>query len=158
MHKLILDDFIEDIDYALIGIHCSIEDYRLAYLLNQYLNLGLKRKSKDIEYIDDHSFSIFEWEDEKRLMMWHLVSNSSRIEVVTESQGISLFNDQERLIKTNHLIPEYNRVNYVLKIGDNPDQKIRKKALNIIKSIPHIITAYDIDPDNLKTTDHLIFN
>jgi len=52
VRKLILDDIIEDIDYTLIGIHCSIEDYRLAYLLNQFLNLKLKRKDSDIEYDD----------------------------------------------------------------------------------------------------------
>ena len=157
MHKLILDDLIEEIDYALIGIHCSIEDYRLAYLLNQHLGLGLRRKAQDIEYVDAYTFSIFEWEDEKRLMMWHLVSNTSKIEVISESDSSSLFTGHDRLIKTNHLIPEYNKVNFILKIGDNPDQRIKKKVLNAIKNIPQIITAYDIDPYKLKTTDHLIF-
>ena len=81
MRKLILDDIIEDIDYALIGIHCSIEDYRLAYLLNQFLNLKLKRKDSDIEYDDTSSYSLFEWQDEKQLTIWNLVSNTSKIEV-----------------------------------------------------------------------------
>ena len=81
MRKLILDDIIEDIDYTLIGIHCSIEDYRLAYLLNQFLNLKLKRKDSDIEYDDTSSYSLFEWQDEKQLTIWNLVSNTSKIEV-----------------------------------------------------------------------------
>ena len=36
VHKLLVDDF-EDESYALLAIHCDVEDYRLAYFLNQTL-------------------------------------------------------------------------------------------------------------------------
>ena len=39
--KLILDDFLDEQNYALIGIHCAIDGYRLAYFLNHYLDLKL---------------------------------------------------------------------------------------------------------------------
>lgn len=158
MRKLILDDIIEDIDYALIGIHCSIEDYRLAYLLNQFLNLKLKRKASDIEYDDNSSYSIFEWQDEKQLTIWNLVSNTSKIEVKNVIDANSLFSNQETFTKTQHLIPEYKKVNFILKISDNPNTSIEKSILNKILSIPQVITAYNIDANQLKITDQLIFN
>jgi len=158
VRKLILDDIIEDIDYALIGIHCSIEDYRLAYLLNQFLNLKLKRKATDIKYDDNSCYSIFEWQDEKQLTIWNLVSNTSKIELEHVIDANSLFSNQETFTKTQHLIPEYKKVNFILKISDNRNASIEKRILNKILSIPQVITAYNIDANQLKTTDQLIFN
>lgn len=158
MRKLILDDIIEDIDYTLIGIHCSIEDYRLAYLLNQFLNLKLKRKDSDIEYDDTSSYSLFEWQDEKQLTIWNLVSNISKIEVKHAIDMNSLFSNEEKFTKTQHLIPEYKKVNFILKISDNPNVSIEKSILNKILSIPQVVTAYNIDANQLKITDQLIFN
>ena len=42
-HKLVLDeDFTED--FSLIAIHCSEEPYKVAYILNQFAHLKLRRK------------------------------------------------------------------------------------------------------------------
>jgi len=158
VRKLVLDDILEDINYALIGIHCSIEDYRLAYLLNQFLGLNLKRKVFDIDYNNTSSYSIFEWEDTKQLVVWNLVSNISKVEIDKASDANSLFNDEERFTKTHHLIPEFKKVNFILKINDNPSPSIEKHVLNKILSIPQIVTAYSIDANQLKSKDHLIFN
>jgi len=40
LHKLLVDDFY-DASFSLLAIHCRLEDYRLAYLLNMYLELKL---------------------------------------------------------------------------------------------------------------------
>ena len=47
-HKLVLDDF--DNPFKLIAIHCSSEDYKLAFLLNRHLNLKLARTRKDHDF------------------------------------------------------------------------------------------------------------
>ena len=65
-HKLLVDDFY-DTSFALIAIHCRLEDYRLAYLLNKHLKLNLKRREHDLDYnYFDASFAIFEWQNEKK--------------------------------------------------------------------------------------------
>ena len=46
--KLLLDDTFE-YDFALIAMHCSLEDYRLAFILNKYAGLHLKC-AKDVYY------------------------------------------------------------------------------------------------------------
>ena len=65
VHKLVLDDFIEDVSFSLIGIHCNLEDYKLAYLLNSTLGIQLKRLDTDLQFSNGSSYSIFEWENEK---------------------------------------------------------------------------------------------
>ena len=45
IHSLEIDDF-EDINYTLLSVHTSLEDFKLAYLLNQKLNLIFKQVKK----------------------------------------------------------------------------------------------------------------
>ena len=56
VHKLVLDDFLEEASYTLIAIHCTIEDFRLAYLLNKHLGINLTRKTSDLDFKKDVEF------------------------------------------------------------------------------------------------------
>jgi hypothetical protein len=157
--KLSLEDFFDEADFTLIGIHTSIEDYRLAYLLNTKLNLNLKRRKKDLDFSNTSKFPIFEWEDSKKLNTWNLVSNICRIETNNSVIGNSLFNDTGIVTETFYLLPEFKKVNYILKIND--DQLSTKKEQRIvsqIQDIAHIVTAYIIDGNQLKSKNNLIFN
>ncbi len=160
VHKLVLDDVFEEALYTLIAIHCTIEDYRLAYLLNKHLGINLTRKPSDLDYNKDKSvYSIFEWEDNKQLTTWSLVSNICKTqETLPQVSQQSLFTAQEQIIKTFNLIPEYKGVNYFLKI-DN-DNSFSKEAyiLSSILNIPQIVTAYSVDVNQLKSKDNLIFS
>lgn len=158
VRKLLLDDFVDEINYALIGIHCTLEDYRLAYLLNKHLKINLKRHKEDLDFENGTSYSFFEWEDTAQLTTWSLVSNVSKIEIDTIANEISLFEDQEKVTKIVHLIPENRNVNYFLKINDDIHKSNKSiRISNNIQKIPQIITAYNIDANLLKSKDNLIF-
>ena len=45
-HKLVLDDDFAE-DFSLIAIHCSEEPYKVAYILNQFARLKLRREKSD---------------------------------------------------------------------------------------------------------------
>ncbi|MGB1307757.1 MAG: IPExxxVDY family protein [Oceanihabitans sp.] len=158
MRKLILEDFEEDIDYALIGIHCAIEDYRLVYLLNQKLELHFKRKTEDLCYSNEFKYPIFEWEDSKQLTVWNLIANKSEKEIMVSTNEISLFMVPEKQIKTKFLIPEFKKVNFILKISNDCFKTLEKQVLNKILSISQITMAYSIDTSKIKNTESLIFN
>lgn len=159
VHKLILDDVFEESLYTLIAIHCRIEDYRLAYLLNKYLGVTLSRRSSDIDYKNGQgSYSIFEWEDHKQLVTWSLVSNICKTEELQETDYKSLFDNQEKITKTFQLLPEHKTVNYFLKIDSEFSFSKEKYILDNILKIPQIATAYSVDSSELKSKDNLIFN
>jgi len=159
VHKLILDDFFDEVLYTLIGVHCTIEDYRLAYLLNKKLEINLIRKPVDLDYKNTKStYSIFEWEDKKQLITWSLVSNICKIEGIKQVSYNSLFDNPEKITKTFNLIPEYKRVNYFLKIDYGYNSNKEKQVLDSIMNIPQIATAYSINPNQLKSKENLIFN
>jgi hypothetical protein len=158
VHKLFENDFEED-SYTLIAIHCSTEDYRLAYLLNRNLNLKLARKHKDLDYnYMEASFSIYEWNDKKNFVTWNLVSNSSKKEVEQMASAGSLFsNHQGKRTISKRLIPERKKVDYFVKISSESHIKSPKIILSKINAIAEVITAYILDANQLKSKNNLIF-
>ncbi|WP_299550780.1 IPExxxVDY family protein [Seonamhaeicola sp.] len=158
VHKLVLDAIDEDL-FTLIAIHCTLEDYRLAYLLNKFLGITLTRKASDLDFQNGAlTYSIYEWEDCKQQTIWSLVSNVCKTEDYRQGNDDSLFNVQEKITRTNHLIPEYKSVNYFLKIDNEFNFSKEKYILNSILKIPQVATAYSIEPNQLKSKDHLIFS
>ncbi|MFG6685166.1 IPExxxVDY family protein [Mariniflexile sp. HNIBRBA6329] len=159
VHKLILDDVFDEVDCTLIAIHCTIEDYRLAYLLNKHLGTNLTRKVSDLDYsANKATYSIFEWEDEKQLTTWSLVSNICKTETYKQDNFNSLFNTEEKITQTIYLIPEHRAVNYFLKIDNEFNLNKEKNILNAILKIDQIVTAFSVDINQLKSKDNLIFS
>lgn len=159
VHKFILDDAFDEALYTLIGIHCRLEDYRLAYLVNKYLGITLTRKPSDLDFKNGQvTYSIYEWEDHKQLITWSLVSNFCKTEELKNRDYKSLFDTQEKIIKTFHLLPEHKTVNYFLKIESEFSFSKEKYILDSILKIPQVATAYSIDSSQLKSKDNLIFN
>lgn len=156
LHKLLVDDFYDD-TYKLIAIHCGLEDYRLAYLLNQSLGLRLQRKTEDLDmqYLKA-SYSIFEWNNVSQYVTWNLVSNVCKKEE-DSLYSTGLFQTNEKVIKTFNLVPEYKKVDYFIKISDEIQNVNEKLILNKLQNIPQIITSYTVNPTKLKSKDHLIF-
>ncbi|TXG37313.1 IPExxxVDY family protein [Seonamhaeicola maritimus] len=158
IHKLVLDDVEEDL-FTLIAIHCTLEDYRLTYLLNKFLGITLTRRASDLDFQNGElTYSIFEWEDCKQQTNWSLVSNVCKTEDYRQGISDSLFSIQEKTTKNNYLVPEYKTVNYFLKIDNEFNFSKEKYILNSILKIPQVATAYSIESDQLKSKDHLIFS
>ena len=157
LHKLHVDDFYDD-SFSLIAIHCSLEDYRLAYLLNKHLNISLVRKPQDLDYkYFAATYSIFEWEDKKQHTTWNLISNiCKREEDGLQSSG-SLFNTSNTILKTYHLLPEFKNVYYLIKVMNEYQSFDEKQILDTLQSIPQLVTSYSIDVEHIKSKDNLIF-
>ena len=158
LHKLLVDDFY-DASFSLLAIHCRLEDYRLAYLLNTYLGLNLERKAQDLDYnYFAASFSIYEWEDTRLDIVWNLVSNICKKEEAALQSSGSLFESPTTLTKTFNLLPELKTVDYLLKVSNEHRNFNEKHILNKIQSIPQVITTYSVDIEQIKSKDHLIFD
>ena len=159
VHKLTLDDVFEDVSCTLIALHCTIEDYRLAYLLNLHLNTGFKRKTKDLEFNKGLAkYPIFEYEDMKNQNTWNLVSNICKVETKAKGVAESLFNMDSTVVKTYNFMPGYRKVNYFLKVDSPLYIGKTKQIINKVLSIPHVAMAYVVAVESLKYKEHLIFD
>jgi len=157
IHKLMIDDF-NTVDYTLIAIHSSLEDYRLAYFVNRELEIRLEKCPKDISFIHRESkayFSRYTFEDDVNDMAWNLIQNKNSIVSTPADTLSSLFSGGEYQVTTSvFFIPELKSVDYILKVDNEETEEYVLKALLAVK---YIATAYKIDHSKLKSKNNLIF-
>ncbi|NNL00780.1 MAG: IPExxxVDY family protein [Eudoraea sp.] len=150
LHKF-SDDFCEE-NYVLIALHSNLEDYALAYALNDALKISLERSKTDLDISNETSFPIYEWKDRLNERYWTLILNTSIKEEYLEVDN--LFSN-ETSTTVYHILPEYKDVDYLLKIEQEEDEA-DSGIMDSILEIPKIITAYQIETDNLKSKQNLI--
>ena len=158
--KLHLDEFNE-IDYELIAIHSSLEDYRLAYFLNQKLPIILSKSKKLIEVHSKFGvvlFAQFTFRDASNDIEWFLVQNKNESIVRKRSTVQNLFFDKDVEIETKiFLLSEYKKVDYFLKIDNNQNNLIIENVIKEIKTISNITAVYAVNPNHIKSKNNLIF-
>lgn len=158
--KLHLDEF-DEIDYDLIAIHSSLEDYRLAYFINQKLAITLGKSKEEVGVTvkeGEALFSKFTFDDAHNDILWSLIPNKNEVIVTKKSTGQNLFLDTTVEIATKvYLLPELKKVDYFLKIENNNNTLNLDEIMRSIKSINRISTVYAVIPENIKSKNNLIF-
>ena len=137
MSKMVLT-LDEDYDFSLLGISCHAKDYRLCWELNKVLNVDLIRTtdfeiSKKSEAI---SFSFYEFIDETNYLEYFLISNRA---------------------KNGFLIPEQKKVDFFLMVRGNIMESLTKEIIGKINSLSLVLTSFNIDPNQLKSKQNLLF-
>lgn len=161
LHKLILEDDLDDL-FSLIAIHCGVEEYKMAYLLNQHLGMQLKRNRVDLDFQRDGklvTFAMYEFEDKKHHIRFNLIANVSNPQIhILESDGnpmTSLFSDRDN---TYYLLPELRKVDYFIRIDCEYGEPPLREILSEINKIKHVISAYSVDVTRIKSKNNLIFD
>ena len=158
VHSLEIDDF-EDSNFTLIGVHTSLSDYKLAYLLNRSLNTSLK-KSKDSLVVEDGvqkaCFSVYNYEDESIGVDWFLIENKYHgvSNVPIENGLFGTIN--ETVNRTSYLIPEKKQTDFLVKIEGDYEMYLVYETIQEIKKMEQVMTSYIIDIATLKSKDFLI--
>ncbi|MCI9845345.1 IPExxxVDY family protein [Flavobacterium pectinovorum] len=160
IHRLDLDEF-DEIDYYLMAIHTSLEDYRLAYFINKKLPINLSKSKNEIHAQTkegETNFSRFYYYDTEKALSWNLIQNKNEIISVRKNDFQNLFSNENSEISTTiHLLPEFKKVDFFLKI-DNSGEAINfseiQQKLNTIESIAAI---YAVDTNKIKSKNNLIF-
>ncbi len=160
VHKLHLDEF-DEVDYQLIAIHTSLEDYRLAYYINQQIPIVLSKNKEQIGVTTKEGealFSIFSFTDKVADVQWNLVQNKNEITTRKKSTGQNLFLNTEVEIETKvFLLPELKKVDYILKIDQIKDTVFTDKIILALNKIEKITTVYAVDTEKIKSKNNLIF-
>lgn len=156
VHKLNLEDFEEDL-YTLLAIHTRLEEYKLAYYLNRFLNLHLSRSKNDLDLNYLHaSFAIYEWKDSKHDQNWTLIANKCQREAPrTVSSGTLFLDEGHTETITTFLVPEQKKTDYILKIEGIEEDSVEIK-LRKIQQIPEIQACYIVETEKLKSIKNLI--
>ena len=159
IHKLDLDEF-DEIDYHLIAIHTTLEDYRLAYFINQHLPVNLS-KSNEVILISikegETQFSRFYFDDEDNFVSWNLIQNKNEVIGQNEIINQDLFSNSSQVVATKvFLLPELKKVDYFLKIESDDDLELAG-IVKKLKSIKSLSTVYVVETETIKSKNNLIF-
>lgn len=160
IHKLDLGEF-DEIDYNLIAIHTSLEDFRLAYFINQKLPIILS-KSKDEVQINikegETNFSRFYYYDLERAISWNLIQNKNEVSQQKKDTVQNLFSNVAMEITTKvFLLPEFKKADFFLKIENTEDTMDVSEIKTILNTIDNISAAYTVDTNQIKSKNNLIF-
>lgn len=142
MKKNKLDDGYA-VDFELFGLVCNKKEYKLAWHLNQALDISLiKQADIKIEYADNTSI---------------LISN-----YIYETDFVSIELLQNKLVgsgnlKSKLLMPELKQFDFLLKFRDQTEELTSENVNGIIKNISIIEYAMRLKFDSLKSKENLIY-
>ena len=160
IHKLDLGEF-DEIDYYLIAIHTSLEDYRLAFFINQKLPINLSKSENEIQINikeGETNFSRFYYNDMESAITWNLIQNKNEVVQYKKGTTQNLFLDVAMEVATKvFLLPEFKKVDYFLKIENNDDAMDVSKIQLLLNTIDSISTVYIVDTKQIKSKNNLIF-
>lgn len=126
-------------DFLLVGLSCHQKDYRLCWAINRALELDLSRKD-DVILADasgqQSRYSFYSYSDEVHHLKYYVVSNRG-------GQG--------------YLVPECKEADYFLVIDGHHEYLDMQDALRQLKQCDVVLTAFEIDPDGLKSKENLVF-
>jgi hypothetical protein len=101
--------------------------------------------------------SRFEYEDEKKNVLWNLVQNKSSITNLSQSNSLDLFaNSNSKFSSKIYLLPEFKKVDYFLKIENEHDVDITT-ITNLINKIERVSIVYNVEIQTIKSKNNLIF-
>lgn len=160
VHKLDFEDF-DEINYQLVAIHTSLEDYRLAYFINQKLPINLRSNKNEIHINikeGETNFSRFYYYDKEKEISWDLIQNKNEVIQKKKESSQNLFSNLNMEVSTKvFLLPEFKKVDYFLKI-ENTEEVMDIGAIQLLlNTIENISTAYTVDTHKIKSKNNLIF-
>jgi hypothetical protein len=160
VHKLDLGEF-DEIDYHLIAIHTSLEDYRLAYFINQRLPINLSKNKSEIQINikeGETKFSHYYYYDVEKEITWNLVQNINEVIHQKNDNRQGLFSNINEEVSTKvYLLPEFKKVDYFLKIENIDETMDLLEIQSTLNTIESITTAYSVETNKIKSKNNLIF-
>ena len=138
-------------DFKLIGIHCQLEGYKLAFNLNKSLNISLEHFDYSIKINKfECVFEMFKHVSETYNTKIYLFSNKSFGNI--QSIEPNLF---EKVDSKIYLIEEKKNIDFFMKIEGGSFNN--DSLLNKINNIPMVQSCYLVNLKRQKSKYNLIF-
>ena len=130
-------------DFTIIGLVCPLKEYKLAWYLNNKLDIKLnKEKDIEIEFVKDQNLLISNYFYETEHSYYRVLKNRS----------VSEYDD-----KPAFLLPELNRFDYLILASGYEDTYPIRTLKGILANIPKVQYVQSFPSDSLKSKENLIF-
>ncbi len=133
--------FEQEYDFDMIGLCSHHSDYRLAWSINEKLNIHLSKSLEDYyvstkKSIKASQHSLYEFKDEENLIEYYLIKNKDH---------------------SKFLIPEKPTIDFFLFLYHNHIWEPTELLIQL-KEIPSILGGFVFDPEEIDSTENIVFN
>ena len=154
-HKLNLNQFPQN--FHLIAIHSDLDEFRLAYFLNEKLNISLIRRNKDIHLSENNAYyPSYEFLEETKYLKWIFFSNKSLVSELPNVDDNGLFSSRSSVKNEISLLSNKKQVDYFLIVENIANKSYLEKVLKKISEIRGVITSF-VSDNKLENKENLIF-
>ena len=154
-HKLNLNQFPQN--FHLIAIHSDLDEFRLAYFLNEKLNISLIRRNNDIHLAENNAdYPSYEFLDETKYLKWIFFSNKSLVSELPNVDDNGLFSSRSSVKNEISLLSNKKQVDYFLIVENIANKSYLEKVLKKISEISGVITSF-VSDNKLENKENLIF-
>ena len=152
--KYTLNNLVNDDPIYLIGINSTLESYKLAFKLNKELNLNFVRSNKDIDLPKEKAYyNHFVSKNNSKEILYDFFSNKfQKIIFPNNVSSLNLFDYP--FSKEVYLLKEFKEADYFIK---SLDQKDHYEIINNIRKIPEISIIYNLNSNEIRNKENLIF-
>lgn len=133
--------FEQEYDFDMIGLCSHHNDYRLAWGINEKLNIQLTKSEENYVVankkgikISEHS--MYEFKDNENFIEYYLLKN-------------------KHLGK--YLIPEKPAIDYFLFLFENRIWE-PEELVSVLRGIPSILGGFVFNPEEIDSTENIVFN
>ncbi|GIM56805.1 hypothetical protein CAPN006_11980 [Capnocytophaga canimorsus] len=145
------EPFFEE-SFGLIAICAPLEDYRLVYFLNQYLEVSFYKDNSENTEVYQQGFAHYLWRNQDSEIVWRCIANKMVVEIPLKRN--SLFKTSAQ---TLFLMEELKQVDFLLKIESDYCSTTIAELVKRIAAIPLVSAAYEVKTEILKSKYKLIF-
>ena len=129
----------QDLDFSLIGISSTDNDYHLSWNLNNECKLQLS-KQDNLEVFhtrlhEKQAFSQFQYYDESSLLLYRLLSNRS---------------------ENGYLLEELTNVDFIMQVSGEQRSGFTDRLIKQMNALDSIRLAFNIDPSGMKSVVKLM--
>lgn len=161
MAKHFLNTSDEDFDFVLIGITCSENQYRIASLVNDALDIELFLSDYLPFNLKDGKlfrFSLFRFTDDELRLDYFLIPNNSNFDEPTLNPiGMDDLFAGIEVEQSVKLVKELPKTDYFILLKGEELHTVRFKIMERLKGIAEIIQLQAIEPSELPSKRNLIF-
>lgn len=157
--KIELDEDFYFREASIFGLVSELPDYRLCYMLNNALNLKLKRAATDREFSSKKGtflYSEFEFEDPEKQVTWLLTTNrKARVKQSSASETLNL----DSLSSETSAIPlvtDLKMIDFFLWYDSEPSPSLDAFINESLKKLNYVRTFQKVNIESSKHIKNLL--
>ena len=159
LQKLKLESTFYHEDVVIFGLVSTLPAYRLAYFINQGLDLSLQRSKIDKPYHYKNTllyYSNFEYEDVKKGVNWFLTANKNP--VVYEENAESMAGEilESRIVSGLPLVSSLKIIDFFIGYYGEENSSLNKNINHQLKVLSYVSTFQKIDLEKTRNIDNLL--